>query len=73
MYVTPKNETTMINYDALNESQRQHFSEAVENLVAFRGHADCIMYYCGNYLSDSDHKKFREAYDLVCKAIDLIN
>ena len=63
----------MINYDALNESPKKHFNDAVENLAAFRRHADSIMYYCGNDLSDSDQKKMREAYDLVCKAIDLIN
>jgi hypothetical protein len=63
----------MINYDALNEKQRQHFENAVNSLSAFRSHADAIMYYCGNTPSDEDLDKFREAYDLVCKAIDLIN
>lgn len=74
MYVTKtQNGTNMIDYDALDEKQREHFTKVVENLASFRSHADYIMYFSDNTPSDGDLKKFREAYDLVCKAMDIIN
>lgn len=73
MYVTHKKRTIMINYDNLNEQQRIYFTKAVDALSEFRSYADAIMYFCGNPLNDEDQKKFREAYDHVCSALDTIN
>lgn len=63
----------MVNYDALDEKQREHFREAIGNLASFRSHAEYIMYISDNTPGDGDLNKFREAYDLVCKAMDIIN
>jgi hypothetical protein len=63
----------MIKYDELNERQKELFQNATDALQTFRVQADAIMYYSFNPLSEENQQKFREAYDLVCQAMDIIN
>lgn len=54
----------------MTPSQQISINKAMSHIDKARQWLDNAMYYSGEPLTDSEQKRIRESYDLLCKACD---
>jgi len=54
----------------MTQDQRNNIFFATRKIEEARSYLDTAMYYTGEPMEESEFKKVREAYDLICKAAD---